>query len=55
VGVSTEHLFSLAAKAANGLAEPSGLEYLYFDRDALDSGNWVLSPDEGEYQGLSVS
>jgi hypothetical protein len=55
VGVSTEHLFTLVTKAANGLTEPSGLEYLYFDRDALDNGNWVLSPDEGEYQGLSVT
>lgn len=55
VSVPTTQLCSSIEAAANGPSELSGLEYVYFDRNALDSGAWAFVTDDGEFQSIGLA
>jgi hypothetical protein len=51
--VKPDRLGALVQAATQIEGPESGLEIVYFDREAADSGAWVLVSEDGEYQALS--
>ena len=39
--------------AAQAPTQPSGLDHIFFDRQARDSGTWVLISEDGGYQAIA--
>lgn len=53
VGVENSRLCTWVTDEANGPTQLSGLECLYFDRNARDSGSWAFITEDGEFQALT--
>jgi hypothetical protein len=54
ISVNSERLGALVQAAAHIQGPESGLEIVYFDREAADSGAWSLVSEDGEYQALAT-
>lgn len=52
--VSNDTLCALLTAATHEPSAFSRFEVIYFDRDAVDSGTWVLISEDGEYQAIAT-
>jgi hypothetical protein len=53
LAVKNQQVSALVDYATYGPSQMSGLDNIYFDREAQDSGAWVLVSEDGEYKAIA--